>query len=144
MMITRIGIVIAILLSIIIGYQLPISIVARGTAIFFGICAATFLPVYIAALYWKRVTKLAAKWSIIAGFISSAFALAFLHQKESEMLGICKAIFGKDFLIDRFPWMIVDPILYAMPISIIVLVIVTYLSKRSSDKHLAKCYNGIN
>jgi SSS family solute:Na+ symporter len=130
MLVTRIGIVVAILISIVIGYQLPVSIVARGTAIFFGICAATFLPVYIAALYWKRVTRTAAKWSMLSGFLSSAFALAFLHQKEAEPLGICKALFGKDFLIDSFPWMIVDPLMFALPVSVIVLVLVTLLSKK--------------
>lgn len=130
MLVTRIGIVFAILISIVIGYQLPISIVARGTAIFFGICAATFLPVYIAALYWKRANKTAAKWSMFSGFLSSAFALAFLHQKEAEPLGICQALFGKDVLIDTFPWMIVDPIMFALPVSVIVLVVVTLLSKK--------------
>ncbi|WP_297087613.1 sodium:solute symporter family protein [uncultured Draconibacterium sp.] len=132
MLITRLGIVVAILISIIIGYQLPGSIVARGTAIFFGICAATFLPVYIAALYWKSVTRTAAKWSMLAGFLSSAFALAFLHQKEAEPLGICNAIFGKDFLIAKFPWMIVDPLVFALPVSIIVLVAVTLLTKNEN------------
>lgn len=130
--VTRLGIVAAILLSMWIGYQLPAGIVARGTAIFFGICAATFLPVYIAALYWKRVTRKAASWSMIAGFLSSVFALAFLHQKEAEPLGICRALLGHDFLINKFPWMIIDPLVYALPVSILVLVLVTVLDHKGS------------
>ena len=129
-LITRIGIVIGILVSIIIGYKLPINIVARGTAIFFGICASTFLPVYFAALYWKRTTRAAAKASMLTGFLSSAFALAFLHVKESEPLGICQAIFGKTTLATDFPWMIIDPIIFSLPLSIIALLIITYLSKK--------------
>ncbi len=143
MLISKIGIVVAILISIIIGYKLPGSIIARGTAIFFGICAATFLPVYFGALYWKRVTKTAALWSIVAGLIASAFALTFMHVKESEPLGICQAIFGKPTLASEFPWMIVDPILIAMPISIIVLVAVSLATKKASDEHLEFCYKGI-
>jgi len=143
MMITRVGVVVAILVSIIIGYQLPISIIARGTAIFFGICAATFLPAYFASLYWKRVTRAAAKWSIFTGLFSSAFALTFLHQKESAPLGISQAIFGKDFLIETFPWMIVDPMIIAMPLSIIVLVAVSLLTPKMDEEHLAKCMKGI-
>ncbi len=143
MMISRIGVVIAILVSILIGYKLPIGIIARGTAIFFGICAATFLPAYFAALYWKRVTTLAAKWSIGTGLLASVFSLVFLHQKESAPLGISKALFGKDFLIDQFPWMIIDPILIAMPLSIIVLVVVSYLTPRMDEAHLDKCLKGI-
>ncbi len=143
MLISKIGIIIAIGVSIIIGYQLPGSIIARGTAIFFGISAATFLPVYFAALYWKRATKKAATWSIVSGIAASAFALTFLHVKESAPLGICDAIFGQPTLATKFPWMIIDPILIAMPISIIVLVVITFFTKKISEEHLDKCYKGI-
>ncbi len=143
MMISKIGIVVAILISIVIGYKLPGSIIARGTAIFFGICAATFLPVYFGALYWKRVTKTAALWSILSGLVASAFSLGFMHVKESEPLGICQAIFGKPTLASEFPWMIVDPIMIAMPVSILVLVVVSLATEKTSDEHLAACYKGI-
>lgn len=143
MLISKIGIVIAIIASIIIGYNLPGSIIARGTAIFFGVCAASFLPVYFAALYWKRATKSAALWSIVFGLIASVFALGFMHVKESEPLGICQAIFGKPTLASEFPWMIIDPILIAMPISILVLVVITLATKKQYNAHLEKCYKGI-
>ncbi len=143
MLVSRIGIIAAIGVSIIIGYKLPGSIIARGTAIFFGICAATFLPVYFAALYWKRATKKAAIWSLVSGIIASAFALGFMHVKESEPLGICQAIFGQPTLATEFPWMIIDPILIAMPVSIIVLVVITFFTEKTSKEHLAKCYKGI-
>ncbi len=143
MMVSKIGIVIAIAVSILIGYSLPGSIIARGTAIFFGICAAAFLPVYFASLYWKRATKTAAVWSIIAGLLTSGFALAFLHQKEAVALGISQALFGKEFLITKFPWMLIDPILYAMPVSIIVLVVVSYFTKKTPAGHIEKCYKGV-
>uniref|UniRef100_UPI0032163155 sodium:solute symporter family protein n=1 Tax=uncultured Draconibacterium sp. TaxID=1573823 RepID=UPI0032163155 len=143
MIISKIGIIVAILVSIIIGYKLPGSIIARGTAIFFGICAATFLPVYFGALYWKRVTKQAALWSIVSGLLASVFALGFMHLKESEPLGICQAIFGKPTLASEFPWMIIDPIVIAMPVSIFVLVVVSLFTEKTSDEHLVACYKGI-
>ncbi len=143
MLVSKLGIIVAILVSIVIGYKLPGSIVARGTAIFFGICAATFLPVYFAGLYWKKVTKKAAIYSMLAGLLTSAFALAFLHAKESEPLGICQAIFGKSTLATEFPWMIIDPILFALPVSILVLVIVTLIKPAIPSEHMDKCYKGI-
>jgi SSS family solute:Na+ symporter len=143
MLISKIGIVVAILISIIIGYKLPGSIIARGTAIFFGVCAASFLPIYFAAFYWKRVTKTAALWSMVSGLLASIFALGFMHVKESEPLGICQAIFGKPTLASEFPWMIIDPIVIAMPVSILVLVVITMATKRESEEHLKKCYKGI-
>jgi solute:Na+ symporter, SSS family len=143
MMIARLGIVVAILLSVFIGYKLPAGVIARGTAIFFGICAATFLPSYFAALYWERVTRQGALWSMLAGLFSSAFALIFLHQQESRPLGISQAIFGKDFLIDKFPWMIIDPMVIALPISVIVLIAVSLMTPRMDKGHLEKCTQGI-
>ena len=143
MMLSKISIIVAIIISIIIGYKLPGSIIARGTAIFFGVCAAAFLPVYFAALYWKRVTKTAAIWSIVTGLLASAFALAFMHAKESEPLGICQALFGKPTLATEFPWMIIDPMVIAMPVSIVVLIAVSLFTQKTSDEHLANCFHGI-
>ncbi len=143
MQISKIGILVAIIISVLIGYKLPGSIIARGTAVFFGICAATFLPVYFAALYWKRATTKAAIYSILSGVVASAFALVFLHTKESEPLEICQAIFGEPSLATKFPWMIVDPMLIATPVSILVLVILSYFTPAQSAEHLEKCYKGI-
>lgn len=143
MLITRIGIVFAIVISMIIGHALPGGIVARGTAIFFGICAATFLPAYFAGLYWRGATLSGVKWSMLTGLLSSAFALAFMHQKEAEPLGICKAVFGKDFLFHQFPWMIIDPIMIALPLSILVLIVVSLLTDKIDSKHLDACLKGV-
>jgi SSS family solute:Na+ symporter len=141
--ISKLGIMFAILISVIIGYKLPGSIVARGTAIFFGVCAAAFLPVYFAALYWKKVTQKAAIYSILSGVLASIFALAFMHVKESEPLGICQAIFGKPTLATEFPWMIVDPMLIALPVSIFVLVVFTFITPKQPAEHIEKCFKRI-
>ncbi len=122
-LITRVAIVISIVIAMIIGYELPGSIVARGTAIFFGVCAAAFLPTYIAAIYWKRANSKAALYSILTGMVVSVFWLAFMHKAESAPLGICQALFGKATLADTFPWAIIDPIVIAFPISALVLVV---------------------
>ena len=42
----RLGVLFSILVSYIICYMLPHDIIARGTSIFMGICAAAFLPAY--------------------------------------------------------------------------------------------------
>ncbi|THB68911.1 MAG: sodium:solute symporter family protein [Gammaproteobacteria bacterium] len=131
--VTKVGIVIAIIISIILGYKLPFGIVARGTAIFFGICAATFLPVYIAALYWNGATKAGAIASIITGFGTSIFSLLFLHIKESSAIGLCNMLFDKPALITTKPWPFVDPILIALPLSAVSLIIVSMLTKNQGE-----------
>lgn len=129
-LISRAGVALSIVISYIICYTLSMGVIARGTAIFFGICAATFLPSYFCALYWKRATKQGALWSIISGFSTSLFALVFLHAKEATVIGLCNTLFGKDILIPNFPWPVLDPLVLSLPISILVMVIVSRLSKK--------------
>ncbi len=134
--ITRTSIIIGIIISYGICYTLSMGVIARGTAIFFGICAATFLPAYICSLYFKNVSGKATFWSMIGGFISSVFALLFLHEKESAALGICKATFGRDVLISEFPWPVIDPIIFALPISIIIIIAISIFNKKHKEYDL--------
>jgi len=39
--------------------------------------------------------------------------------------------------------MIVDPMLIAMPLSIIVLIVVSYLTPKMEEEHMEKCMKGI-
>ena len=138
--VSRVGIVIGIIFSIVLAFYLPAGIVARGTAIFFGVCAAAFMPAYFAALYWKRATTAAVWASIASGVLVSLFGLVFLHRSESAPLGICQAIFGKSELISVFPWPFVDTMIYALPISALVLVVVSLCSKPLNQPHINRCF----
>jgi SSS family solute:Na+ symporter len=139
--ITRAGVCLGIIFSLIFALILPEGIVARGTAIFFGVCAAAFLPAYAAALYWKRATR-AGVWAAIAvGAGVSAFGLLFMHRKESAMLGICEKLFGRTELISSHPWPFVDPFVYALPLSLLTLIVVSLLTAPPDKEHLDKCFN---
>ena len=129
----RIGVLISILLSYIICYTLSTSIIARGTALFMGICAVTFLPAYFCSLYWKRVTKQGAMASLMTGALASVFAMLFLHKAEAAPVGLCKALFGKEVLIDTFPWFAIDPILFALPLSVLAIIIVSLLTRNKEQ-----------
>lgn len=126
----RLGVLFSILVSYIICYMLPNDIIARGTSIFMGICASAFLPAYFCALYWKGTTRQGALASLWVGTAASLFALAFLHQKEAASLGLCKAIFGRDVLIDTYPYHMIDPILYALPLSVLAIIMVSIITKK--------------
>ena len=138
--VTRIGMVFGIILSIIFAMVLPPGIVARGTAIFFGICAAAFLPAYFSALYWKGATRAGVWASVSAGVASSIIGLVFLHRKESASIGICQALFGRSELISAHPWPFVDPFIYSLPLAAAVLVIVSLVSAKLPQRHLNRCF----
>ena len=142
-LITRAGVAFGIVISLFFAYILPPGVVARGTAIFFGICAAAFLPAYTAALYWKGATRAGAWWSIAVGTGVSLFGLVFLHRKEAAMLGICKWIFGKTELISAHPWPFVDPFVYALPLSLLTLIVVSLCTAKPCAEHLDRCFRDI-
>jgi SSS family solute:Na+ symporter len=124
----RIGVLFSIIVSYVICYVLSAGIIARGTALFMGVCAATFLPAYFCSLYWKKATRRGALASLCTGFITSLFCMIFLHKAEAAPIGICRMLTGKDVLIDTYPWFAVDPIVFALPVSIITIVVVSLLT----------------
>ena len=128
--ITKTGIGAAILLSLFLAWGLPLffaggtAIIARGTAIFFGLCASAFLPMFIGALYSKKMTKTGALWGFWAGFGVSFFWLVFMHAAESKPLLLCKALLGTDSLGSGTLWAVVDPLVVALPIAVVVTLVV--------------------
>ena len=125
----RFGIVCSILISCVICYALSANIIARGTALFMGVCAATFLPAYFCSLYWKKATRTGALASLWTGALTSVFCMVFLHRAESAPIGICKALLGRDVLIDVYPWFAVDPIVFALPLSTAAIILVSLWKK---------------
>ncbi|MBN1435943.1 MAG: sodium:solute symporter family protein [Sedimentisphaerales bacterium] len=140
--ITRVGIIVGIILAVLISHYARVGyIIARATAIFFGLCASAFLPAFVGGLFSKRVTPAAAKASIVVGFIVSAFWLLFIKDQEARALGVCKFLFDKHSLLLGHPsWPVVDPIVVALPLSILTFIVVTLLTKPCSEEHLAKCF----
>ena len=134
MSMTRIGILIGIVIAVALAFILPAGVVAQGTTIFFGICAAAFMPVYICSLFWKRTTKQGAIAGILSGTIASLFCLLFTHQKEAAGIGLCKMLTGKAVLFSSMPWPYVDPMVIALPISFIFVIAVTLLTKNTEEE----------
>lgn len=150
MLITRIGMIIAIVYTIILAYALPkiwSDSIAISTGLFMGLCAAAFLPMYVGALYLKKLTKTAAVSGMIAGFSTSLLWMMFIHTKESTAMKICKLLFGKVSLAETSKYtQFVDPIIIALSISIIVTIVVQLIvskKKQLPKEHIDKCFEGV-
>ena len=139
LLITKIGVIIGIIVSILLGYYLPTSIIARGTALFFGVCAAVFLPMYVLGLYWKRTSKAAAISGMMVGLVTSVFWMFFVHEANAKMLGLVEWMTGKTSILP-YPWSAVDPILIAFPLAFIVTIVVTLFTKPVKKSILDKCF----
>jgi len=141
-LVTRAGIIVAVVIAVVLGYILPENIIARGTSIFFGLCAAAFLPMYTCALFWKRATRAGAIAGLVTGTFSSVLWMVFVHKKEAEALGISRFIFGRDMLITQMPWPVVDPIVVALPLAFLVTIVVSILTRPPDGAHIDRCFKG--
>lgn len=140
---TRVGITIGVIIAVILAYRLPPGIVAIATAMFFGLCASTFLAVYAGALFWRGMTKAGAVSGMLTGFFVTGFWFLFIHKKEAEAIGLCKALFGVSTLLGR-PWTVVDPVVVAPLLSIVIAVVVSLFTKKVPAAHVEKCFKYMN
>jgi len=145
--VTRAGVAITVVVTLLWGLALPPSVIARATAFFFGLCAAAFLPAYLLGLYWKGMTRPAAVVSMVGGFAVSFFYLLFVHAKESAALGLCKMVFGVDSLAMLAEkgsgwWLLqfTDPNIIALPVSFILAVAVSLATPRPDETHIERCW----
>lgn len=148
MLIIRGGVLIAILITVLLAYVLPSvwdGAIAISTGLFFGVCAAAFLPLYIGALYFKNLSKTAAISGMTAGFITSVMWMMFIHTKESAVLKVCALFFGKDTLAPNGSLLsVVDPIIISLTVSVIVTVVAGLMTKsKYHEQHIKQCFSGI-
>ncbi|HUT27969.1 MAG TPA: sodium:solute symporter family protein [Methanomassiliicoccales archaeon] len=127
--VNKIGTAIMILISLVLAFIMPGNIIARATAMFMGLCAAAFLPAYTMGVLSKRPSVQGARLSLVVGAISWFVWTAFVHVKESKELGLANLVTGDDAVLG-FPWTVIDPLLIALPLSVIALLIGWWLETR--------------
>ncbi len=136
----RYGTILGLVVTVVLSYILPVSIIAIATAIFFGLCAAGFLPVYVFGLFWKRVTTIGAAMGMVAGTLVYLFSMLFMYGRMTTIFGLSSLIFGQTSIV-TFPYNVIDPIVYALPVSFVVTVIVSLATQSSLDtSHVEKCF----
>lgn len=145
-LVARMGILFGILVTILLGFKLEPGIVARATAIFFGLMASAFLAPFTASLFWKRLTRAGAVAGVVSGVTVEIFMFLFTHLKEATTFGVCKALTGKDVLFSglfggSMPF--VDPSAIALPVSILFTVVVTLLTKPDCVEAADKSFAGV-
>lgn len=122
-----------VVVSFALAYIMPGSIIARATAMFMGLCAAAFLSAFTHALFSKKPSTRAAIVSLVVGAVSWFLWTAFVHIKESDPLGISMLLFGQKAILPM-PWQVVDPLIIALPLSIIALIIVLAVEHVTTSK----------
>lgn len=144
-LITRIGIIVALIGTVVLCFQLPEGIVAVATAMFFGLCASAFLPMFVGGLFWRGMTKAGAIASLCVGFCTSFFWVMFVQQPKGALPALmAKRLFDMDTLLPNpvlgihFNW--TEALVVALPLSAITAVVVSLLTKPESEEHLTRCF----
>ena len=64
----------------------------------------------------------------IIALLSSWESVPLLSCPPISVLGICKALFGRDVLISTYPFSVIDPILFALPLSVLAIIGVSMMT----------------
>jgi len=123
------GIILMMVVSTLLAFVMPISIIARATAMFMGLCAAAFLPAFAVGVYAKVPSTRAAIASMISGAVTWFLWTAFVHTAEAKPLGLCQILFGKPVLLP-LPWSVIDPLVIALPVSMVVMCVIQWQAGR--------------
>ena len=126
----RAFIVIFMVLVVVYCYLMPKDIIAKATSVFMGVTAAALLPAYVHCLYSKNPNRIAARASIITGSVAYLFAALFLNAGTCVFLPICQAITGSPVLFPGTTIASLDPLIIALPLSIIAMVLVLIVHKK--------------
>ncbi len=78
-----------------------------------------------------------------AGFVVSLAWIVLVKTPEAGAIGIVQKLAdGKDSLLANHPnWPVVDPLVIALPVSFLVAVVVSLLTKPPTEAHLRACFS---
>lgn len=139
-LVTRIGIILGLIISLFLAAKSLRGYIAVSTALFYGLCASSFLPSFMGALFWKRMTRVGAIASMIGGFSVSLIWMLFFFEQTAKAIGLCLAVFGRNVLLTTPNWPVVDPLLISLPISCLLAVGVSLMTPPPDREHLNRCF----
>lgn len=129
----QVGCIVMMVVSVVLALAMPVGIIARATAMFMGLCASAFLPAFAVGIYSRKPSKSGAFASMIIGAVIWFFYTVFIHTAEAKTLGISQYLTGSVTILGA-PWTVIDPLIIALPVSIIVMVLF----------QIRECRNGIH
>jgi solute:Na+ symporter, SSS family len=139
-LVTRIGIIIGLIASLILAAKSLRGYIAVSTALFYGLCAVSFLPTFLGALFWKRMTRWGAIVSMVGGFTFSLTWMLFIFEQTAKPIGLCLMLTGKTVLWQSPNWPVVDPIVIGLPFSFLLAVVVSLCTRPPDQEVVDRCF----
>jgi SSS family solute:Na+ symporter len=86
-------------------------------------------------LYWKRATTAGIIASMVGGVASTLLWYVFVYQKTATAITGIKV---------AAPLGLLDPLFIGIPVSFALVIIVSLVTKKPSEEHIARAFTGIS
>ncbi|MCQ8893580.1 MAG: sodium:solute symporter family protein [Methanolinea sp.] len=127
------GVLVMIGASVVVAFLMPGSIIAIATAMFMGLCACAFLPVFAVAVYCRQPSAFAAKTSLVVGALVWTLWALFVNSRYAAVFGVSKALLGTQAVLP-YPWSAIDPLVIGLPLSAVTVLLLQHLSSRGQGR----------
>jgi solute:Na+ symporter, SSS family len=134
MTVTKVATLVVIVLTLLLSL-FPPDAVAFLCTFSYGALAATFLAPFVVTLYWKRATTAGVIASMVGGLAATLLWYMFVYSKTApKITGINVAA----------PLGLLDPLFVAIPLSFILVIIVSLMTKQPEEEQIAQAFTGIS
>lgn len=99
----KLGMLVGILLTIALSFVLPNlwdAAIGISTGVFFSLCSAAFLPLYLITVHVKKAGRRTAVLGMLSGFTVALLWMLLVNYKQASAVGLCNLLFGKPALFD--------------------------------------------
>jgi SSS family solute:Na+ symporter len=132
--VTKVATLVVIVLTLLLSLFPPDAVAFLAT-FSFGALGATFLAPFAATLYWKRATTPGIIASMVGGLAATLLWYMIVYSKTApKITGINVAP----------PLGLLDPLFVAIPISFALVIIVSLVTKKPAEEHIARAFTGIS
>lgn len=100
---SKLGMLFGIALTIVLAFVLPNlwdAAIGISTGVFFSLCSAGFLPLYLITVHVKKASKRTAVLGMLSGFTVALLWMLLVNYKQAAAVGLCNLLFGRPALFD--------------------------------------------
>ena len=93
----KIGMLLGIVLTVALSFVMPNlwdAAIGISTSVFFSLCSAAFLPLYVITVHVKKAGRRTALLGMLSGFSVAVLWMLFVSLKQASAVGLCNLLFG--------------------------------------------------
>ncbi len=97
----KLGMLLGILLTVLLSFVMPNlwdAAIGISTGVFFSLCSAAFLPLYVIAIHVPKASRRTAVLGMLSGFCVALLWMLFVNLKQASAVGLCNLLLGRPAL----------------------------------------------